>query len=118
MLFIVFIFDVYFALLFAFALFFIHLKFNDYYVTIVGDCFSQHDGAKFSAKDKDQDLWFRSCAKERLGGWWYNKCTFGNLNGKYAAGENDYRGMYWFYWKFSVESLAKTEMKIRPKLRA
>jgi Fibrinogen beta and gamma chains, C-terminal globular domain len=48
------------------------------------------NGMKFSARDQDNDNYFYSCASACGGGWWYNACMYGNLNG-------DLVGNY-FYW--------------------
>ena len=69
----------------------------------------------FSTRDRDRDGWSsRNCAEIRQGGWWYNRCTFSNLNGHHLEGVGDgHAGIYWYDWK-GHESLKKTEMKIRP----
>ena len=35
-----------------------------------GDALSSANGAKFSTKDKDNDMWINSCAQQFLGAWW------------------------------------------------
>lgn len=40
-----------------------------------GDSFSQHNGYKFSTKDRDNDeSESKSCAELKKGAWWYNSC--------------------------------------------
>ena len=53
-----------------------------------GDSFSQHNGQRFTTKDKDQDMWSGHCAQEYKGGWWYYACHYSNLNGIYQVGAN------------------------------
>jgi hypothetical protein len=69
-----------------------------------------HNGAKFSTYDNDNDKSLtRSCAKNFHGGWWYNDCHSVNINGEYnntGSGE----GVNWNDWTYSLRF---TEMKIR-----
>ncbi|XP_060563343.1 microfibril-associated glycoprotein 4-like [Ruditapes philippinarum] len=47
--------------------------------------FAYNNGSPFSTYDRDMDRWLgESCAQRRHGGWWYNYCTFVNLNGRYC----------------------------------
>jgi len=54
---------------------------NDYVLTVdsfndtlstLGDSMRHHNGMKFSTRDKDQDRFGGSCARDFSGGWWYN----------------------------------------------
>ena len=61
-----------------------------------------HDlnGMKFSTKDKDQDNnsgpYIYNCATTMKGAWWYNSCSYSNLNGKnYGYAKNDGNSMCW-----------------------
>jgi hypothetical protein len=82
-----------------------------------GDAMSYHSGQRFSAKDVDNDSTDeQSCAARYKGGWWYNACHNANLNGEYIIGSKstDAQGVEWYQWGgHFVESLAKTEMKVR-----
>ena len=39
-----------------------------------------NNGMRFSAYDRDNDRWSRNCAAFRKAGWWYDACTYVNLN--------------------------------------
>ncbi|XP_035697763.1 fibrinogen-like protein 1 [Branchiostoma floridae] len=85
-----------------------------------GDSLAVHNGMKFSARDRDNDVWSSGhCAQDRSGGWWYDACARAVLNGLYFQPE-DYHGsdtgwgVYWVGWKGSYYSLKATKMMIRP----
>ncbi|XP_052789384.1 angiopoietin-4-like [Mya arenaria] len=44
----------------------------------------------FSTYDKDGDRSVDNCARNHGGGWWYNDCTYSNLNGQYNTDEFRY----------------------------
>ncbi|XP_039264504.2 ryncolin-1-like [Styela clava] len=47
------------------------------------DFANMHNGMKFTARDSDNDRWEnRNCADTYGGGWWFNRCTEYNLNGR------------------------------------
>nr|XP_039261386.1 fibrinogen-like protein 1 [Styela clava] len=47
------------------------------------DFAAMHNGMEFTARDSDNDQWRDgNCAKSYGGGWWFNRCTDFNLNGK------------------------------------
>ncbi|XP_054715950.1 LOW QUALITY PROTEIN: techylectin-5A-like [Uloborus diversus] len=79
----------------------------------------EHDGQKFSTKDRNNDnqKGKEICAQKYKGAWWYNTCHSANLNGLYLYGAHDTYadGVVWKTWKGFRESLAETEIKIRPK---
>ncbi|XP_067296626.1 microfibril-associated glycoprotein 4-like [Pseudorasbora parva] len=68
-----------------------------------GDSLTIHNGMKFSTFDKDQDAWGEgNCAKQYLGGFWYNTCHNANPNGVYLWGEDPTIfaiGDGWYTWK-------------------
>ena len=72
------------------------------------------NGMKFSTNDQDNDKSDSSnCASYYGGGWWFNACHRGFLNGLYASGTGPNR-ITWYTWK-GWSSLAFSEMKFRKK---
>ncbi|XP_027709427.1 fibrinogen-like protein 1 [Vombatus ursinus] len=78
---------------------------------------ASHLRMKFSTRDRDNDNYSGSCAKEDRAGWWYNRCHSANLNGLYYrgayTGETD-NGIVWYTWHGWWYSLKSVVMKIRP----
>ncbi|XP_060102401.1 fibrinogen-like protein 1 [Heteronotia binoei] len=78
---------------------------------------ANHQGMKFSTKDRDNDKYEKNCAEEDNAGWWFNRCHTANLNGLYyngpysAATDN---GIVWFTWHGWWYSLKSVTMKVRP----
>ena len=78
-----------------------------------------HNGQRFSTKDRDYDLWFHnSCADRHRGGWWFHQCMTANLNGLYYngtyTGSASYPdGIVWSTWRGRLYSLKFSEMKLR-----
>ncbi|XP_019643162.1 PREDICTED: ryncolin-1-like [Branchiostoma belcheri] len=84
------------------------------YSGTAGDAMAWHNGMRFSTRDSDSDTSALNCAVTYTGAWWYNGCHHANLNGMY--GNNDFgKGVNWIQFKGEYESLAFSEMKIRPK---
>ncbi|KAM4048663.1 fibrinogen-like protein 1-like protein [Anomaloglossus baeobatrachus] len=58
------------------------------YTGTAGDAMSSisagttHDNMKFTAKDKDQDIYAANCATSYGGAWWYAACFASKLNNK------------------------------------
>ncbi|XP_011196313.1 microfibril-associated glycoprotein 4-like [Zeugodacus cucurbitae] len=79
-----------------------------------------HDGQKFSTYDQDNDNTTANCAEYFKGGWWYNRCLFGNLNGDYlnSTQTSNWRGIIWDSWHGHFYSLKYTHMAIRPRYSA
>ena len=82
-----------------------------------GDSLSYHNGMKFTTKDVDNDKYGSgNCAVIEKGAWWYNKCSFSNLNGLYRTSPHYTQdGIYWYHWKKSWYPFKNAEMKIRPR---
>ena len=80
------------------------------------DSMRENNNLPFSTKDRDYDSHNTfNCAQNRKGAWWYEACTYSNLNGQYLGpGIDSPRAMYWHKWKERPEALKKSEMKIRP----
>lgn len=75
-----------------------------------------NNGMSFSANDRDNDLLSAHCAHAdyRYGAWWYKRCTYANLNGKYfKGGKIDSKGIYWYKWKSTHYSMKSTVMMLR-----
>nr|XP_003221685.1 PREDICTED: fibrinogen-like protein 1 isoform X2 [Anolis carolinensis] len=78
---------------------------------------ANHQGMKFSTKDRDNDNYENNCAEEDNAGWWFNRCHSANLNGLYydgpysAATDN---GIVWYTWHGWWYSLKSVTMKVRP----
>ncbi|TMW44050.1 hypothetical protein DOY81_010870 [Sarcophaga bullata] len=88
------------------------------YVGNVGDSFSQHVGYNFSTKDRDNDIVHENCAVVKTGAWWYRKCYFSNLNGKYYQDPTDLsleNGITWGEFHGYKYSLKFVQMLIRPR---
>jgi len=75
-------------------------------------------GQKFSTKDLDQDTWPDNCASTFHAGWWYAKCAYANLNGKYLRGTtSEYgTGMTWYHFHGFYYALKSSKMMFRRKL--
>jgi hypothetical protein len=83
----------------------------------VGDSFSYHDGHKFSAPGRDNDVHSSShCAQTHHAGWWFRSCFASNLNGVYYHTNPvpRWQGLQWDSWTGDYKSLQTTEMKTRP----
>ncbi|KAH8329458.1 hypothetical protein KR074_011014, partial [Drosophila pseudoananassae] len=85
------------------------------------DTLKYYVNMKFSTIDRDNDLYPGNCAQMYGGGWWFHKCTYSNLNGKYykdgKRNDNLY-GILWSPWNgydFNVLLTFDDEMMIRPK---
>jgi len=80
-----------------------------------GDSLSYSVGMYFSTKDSDNDnITTHHCAEMEKGGWWYNRCSRANLNGKYLYGATDENtGVVWSTWKGWQYSLDSVTMMVR-----
>ena len=77
-----------------------------------GDLLSQHNGMKFSTKDRDNDLASFHCAQTRFGAWWYSSCGLSNLNGVYSPTSRAVPEMMTWYATSSYPRISFSEMKV------
>uniref|UniRef100_A0A4W5M2R5 Microfibril associated protein 4 n=1 Tax=Hucho hucho TaxID=62062 RepID=A0A4W5M2R5_9TELE len=92
------------------------LRLGSYVDGGAGDSMSFSNGMKFSTYDNDQDTWSDSCARRRLGAFWFGGCADTNPNSLYApptASSFTYVAVYWFHWKGLYYSLKSISFKIR-----
>lgn len=85
------------------------------YSGTAGDSLDYNNGQKFTTLDFDQDSWSSgSCAETREGAWWFNSCTFTNLNA-FVYGEMLFKNNVMFWQPFKLyDPMKTTVMKIRP----
>ncbi|XP_056016349.1 fibrinogen-like protein A [Ostrea edulis] len=85
------------------------------YSGTAGDSFSYHNGMKYTTKDQDNDNYKTNCATYYKAAWWYNKCSYLNMNGQYAnsAVVSDFK-LNWYAWGNKHEALRRASMMIRP----
>ncbi len=83
--------------------------------SLTGD--HSHNGRPFSTYDRDNDdgSYRSNCAASWHGAWWYKNCFRSHLNGRYTQGHTGGRGITWFDWKNSWQSLKASTMMIRPR---
>ena len=59
------------------------------YTGTANDSLIAHKGMKFSAKDRDNDIWpVGNCAINYKGAWWHKRCYDSNLNGLFRNSVN------------------------------
>lgn len=73
------------------------------------------NGFKFSTSDIDNDVASASCAVARKGAWWYNECTWANLNGIYGNGSCAAAGNcnFWYSLTNSFNGIKTSFMMVR-----
>ena len=78
-----------------------------------------HNGRKFSTKDQDNDRSNLNCAIKDHSGWWFDACSWTNLNGHYftTSYSPDEDGITWYDFRGWTYSLKVAQMKIRPHLQ-
>ena len=87
--------------------------------SLLGDSiFFDHNGQRFSTRDRDNDAWVHSCVHRHRGGWWFHACMTANLNGIYYNGTYTGHpsfpdGIVWSTWRGLLYSLKFSEMKLR-----
>ena len=72
------------------------------------DAMASNNGQAFTTPDRDNDVWNGNCATGRQGAWWFKKCGYSNLNGKYNGKYSWNTGGSWYHY-------TQVSMKIRPK---
>ena len=73
-----------------------------------------HNHMEFTTFDRDHDLLdHENCALKYHGGWWFNKCHTGYLNGVWGSKAYGL-GLQWRTLTGSKDSVTFSEMKIRP----
>ena len=85
------------------------------YTGTAGDAMAQHNNAKFTTFDHDQDIYANNCASVYKGAWWYSACHHSNPNGQYLNGEHSSfaDGINWLQFKGFYYSLKTIEFKAR-----
>ncbi|XP_050092549.1 fibrinogen-like protein A [Anopheles aquasalis] len=82
------------------------------YSGTAGDSMAGNAGMKFKTMDSTRDRNTVNCAEHHASAWWYNYCTFANLNGRYSRFNND-KSMFWYHFKGNHEGLCFSRMMIR-----
>ena len=92
------------------------MRFLFIFLGTAGDSLAWHHNMSFSTKDQDNDQPIVNCAIWSEGAWWYNKCLYSNLNGRYLNGRHSSysNGVTWAHWKGYYYSVKRAEMKIKP----
>ena len=92
-----------------------HEVLKKFYLISKGDSLSFNDQMFFSTKDQDNDNDMKNCAEVMKGGWWYNACSYSNLNGVFKESNvtaDD--GIHWYTIHNDLSSLKYSLMKIMP----
>ena len=89
------------------------LTVDSYSGTAADSLTDYHNNMAFSTKDRDNDNTRSNCAVQCTGAWWYNRCQYSNLNGRYLGKQHSSQGVRWYYFRYNL-SLKFTEMKLRP----
>ncbi|GIX69833.1 techylectin-5A, partial [Caerostris extrusa] len=82
-----------------------------------GGAISNHDGCPFYTRDRPNRLDGKKLPKMHYGGWWNNAYPSSTLNGLNKNGQKitEMDGIQWMNFGGFYNSLAATEMKVRPK---
>ncbi|KFB44890.1 hypothetical protein ZHAS_00012801 [Anopheles sinensis] len=81
------------------------------YQGTAGDAMDVNRGQRFSTSDREKDE--EKCALDKRGGWWYEKCSYANLNGPYVNGTNEWSSMNWYKFKEDYRGLSYSRMMMR-----
>ena len=74
------------------------------------------NGMLFTTRDRDNDRSSGNCAVNDRGAWWYNSCTYSNLNGRYLNDQTNSDGVTWAYFNatsYIKRTLRYSDMKLR-----
>ena len=82
-----------------------------YFHFITGDSLTYHNNMKFATKDQDHGGY--NCPMHRHGGWWYDYCSYSNLNGKYQPGVSKKTSVSWESFRGFFYSLKRAQMMMR-----
>ncbi|XP_052096486.1 fibrinogen-like protein A [Mytilus californianus] len=81
-----------------------------------GDAMYYNNNQIFHTKDQDSTVGFngRVCSLDRYAGFWFDRCTWANPNGRWLPGIAAWDSIHWYQW-LKNEGLSKISMKIRRK---
>jgi len=89
------------------------------YTGTAGNSLEIHNNMMFTTRDRDNDQSPNNCAnhEHKKGGWWYNLCSWANLNGVYypETYTEDNHGIHWRTYRDSYVTprFKHVSMKIR-----
>lgn len=95
-----------------------HIEVGAYSGTAGDSLSGEHNGNRFSTKDRDHDLVpDENCASNYHGAWWYGANQHSNLNGfQYEKNRTSYsNGIIWKAFRGRTYSLKATSLAVRPK---
>ncbi|XP_058122416.1 microfibril-associated glycoprotein 4-like [Anopheles ziemanni] len=76
-----------------------------------GDAMDSNRGEKFSTADRPNDA--GTCAVIKKGGWWYDDCSYANINGPYMNVKNAWGAMSWYNFHNDYRGLSYSRMMMR-----
>ncbi|XP_076814710.1 ficolin-2-like isoform X2 [Clavelina lepadiformis] len=94
---------------------FYRLHVNGYNGT-AGDALTQHDNAKFSTIDQDNDQASDHCAFRHSpegAAWWFSNCFHSTLNAPWGSSNGRWTKIIWYNWEGENKPLKATTMKVR-----
>ena len=96
------------------ALFFMYIIVDAlFYIYIIGDALIYNNNTIYHTKDHDTTVF--PCSVDKCACWWYDQCTWANLNDKgYPGILGNWDAYYCYQWK-GTEGMSTISMKIRRK---